>query len=96
MLPPLHAERRTPKDHVCLIIDLAAATALTQALAAMQPSALMPAKLHRKPVRACGLVTEDEEVAAALLAGLPADYDVIVPVLETAPTCGPRPPPNLP
>ena len=53
MLPPLRAERCTPKDHVCPVADLAAATALTQALAAMQPSALMPAKLHRKPVRAC-------------------------------------------
>ena len=53
MLPPLCAERCTPKDHVCLVVDLAAATALTQALTAMQPSVLMPAKLHRKPVRAC-------------------------------------------
>jgi len=37
----------------------------------------------RDQLAAAGLVTDDEEVAAALLAGLPADYDVIVAVLET-------------
>ena len=40
------------------------------------------AKELRDQLAAAGLVTDDEEVAAALLAGLPADYDVIVAVLE--------------
>ncbi len=52
-IPPLHAERCTPKDHVCLIVDLAAVAALTQALAAMQRSGLMAARLHPEPVRLC-------------------------------------------
>jgi len=41
------------------------------------------AKELRDQLAAAGLVTDDEEVAAALLAGLPPDYDVIVAVLET-------------
>ena len=41
------------------------------------------AKELRDQLAAAGLTTEDEEVAAALLAGLPPDYDVIVAVLET-------------
>ena len=58
MLTPLHAERCTPKDHVGFIVDLAAAAALTQALAAMQRSSLMAAGLHPKPVRACAQLTQ--------------------------------------
>ena len=41
------------------------------------------AKELRDQLAAAGLTTNDEEVAAALLAGLPSDYDVIVAVLET-------------
>ena len=41
------------------------------------------AKELRDQLAAAGLATDDEEVAAALLAGLPPDYDVIVAVLET-------------
>jgi len=41
------------------------------------------AKELRDQLAAAGLVIDDEEVAAALLAGLPPDYDVIVAVLET-------------
>jgi len=41
------------------------------------------AKELRTQLAAAGQTTDDEEVAAALLAGLPADYDVIVAVLET-------------
>ena len=42
------------------------------------------AKELRDQLAAAGHTTNDEEVAAALLAGLPPDYDVIVAVLETA------------
>ena len=41
------------------------------------------AKELRDQLAAAGHTTNDEEVAAALLAGLPPDYDVIVAVLET-------------
>ena len=41
------------------------------------------AKELRDQLAAAGHITNDEEVAAALLAGLPPDYDVIVAVLET-------------
>ncbi len=41
------------------------------------------AKELRDQLAAAGQDTDDEEVAAALLAGLPPDYDVIVAVLET-------------
>ena len=41
------------------------------------------AKELQDQLAAAGHTTNDEEVAAALLAGLPPDYDVIVAVLET-------------